>query len=106
MKLETIRKYSRRAGLEALAISEAAYLTMRDPGVNARHKALLLGSLAYLLMPLDSIPDFLPGGYADDIGLLLATLGAVGPVGQKHLQKCRLKYGLRKESETMTKEDH
>ncbi len=94
MKWKTIQKYSKRAGKEVLAISEAVFLTMKDPKVSLRQKTMLLGSLAYLLMPLDALPDFLPGGYADDIGVLLASLASVGKVGKQHLEECRLKHGL------------
>ncbi len=94
MKWKTIQKYSRKAGKEVMAISEAAFLTMKDSKVPTRHKALLVASLAYLLLPLDALPDFLPGGYADDLGVMMAALAAVGKVGKQHLQECRLKYGL------------
>lgn len=99
MVLETIQKYSKRAGKEAMAISEAAFLTMKDPKISVRQKAVLVGSLAYLLMPLDTIPDFLPGGFADDITLMLAAIASVGKVGKKHLQECRLRYGLSQQLE-------
>ena len=36
-------------------------------------KMSLLGALAYLVMPVDLIPDFLPGGYADDLAALMAA---------------------------------
>lgn len=108
MNLEKIKSYSQRAGKEVLAVAEAAYLTMKDPKVSWAHKLALMGALTYLLSPIDAIPDFLPGGFGDDLSVLAASLLAVGSVGQKHLKECRIKQGLsvkdddepNKESET------
>jgi len=39
---------------------------------------ILVGALLYFLMPLDAIPDFIPGvGYLDDAGVVAMALGAV-----------------------------
>ncbi len=94
MDWNKIKKYSKKAGLEVLSLAEASYLTLKDPSLSLKHKALLTGALIYLLSPLDGVPDFLPGGYLDDISVLFAALMATGPVGQQHLKKCRLKHGL------------
>lgn len=40
-------------------------------------KVVIYGALAYLIAPLDAIPDFLLGGFADDLGVLAGTLSAV-----------------------------
>ena len=94
MKWETLRKYSQKAGKEVLAVAEATYKTFKDPELSWRHKTLIFASIVYLLSPLDAVPDFLPGGYADDLSVMLASLMAAGQVGKKHLQECRLKHGL------------
>lgn len=100
MKWEIVRRYSRRAGKEVMALAEASYLTMIDPAVPLQHKAMLLGSLAYLIAPIDAIPDFLPAGFSDDLSLLLTTLLATGRVGKKHLEQARIKHGIAKEITT------
>ena len=39
---------------------------------------ILVGALLYFLMPLDAIPDFIPGvGYLDDAGVIAMALGTV-----------------------------
>ena len=91
---EQIRRYSLRAGKEVLAVAEACYKTMLDPALSVTQKSLILGAIAYLLLPVDVYPDFLPGGYADDMSVMLGALYSAGKVGKKHLSECRLKHGL------------
>lgn len=40
------------------------------PDASAADKAVILGALAYFISPLDAIPDVLPGGFADDAGVV------------------------------------
>jgi uncharacterized membrane protein YkvA (DUF1232 family) len=50
----------------------------RDPRVPRRHKALLVGVGAYLAMPVDLVPDFIPvAGQLDDAVLVGLALRAV-----------------------------
>ena len=91
---DKIRKYSQRAGKEMVAVAEATYLTFKDPKVSYRQKAMLMGALLYLLSPIDAIPDILPGGFSDDMSVLIGALFSAGLVGQLHLKDCRDKKGL------------
>ena len=48
---------------------------VKDPRVNIAPKLVILGVLAYVVLPTDLVPDFIPGlGYADDLAVLLAGL--------------------------------
>ena len=40
-------------------------------------KLLIMSGFAYLFLPFDIVPDMLPGGYADDLAVLVYTLGIV-----------------------------
>ena len=40
-------------------------------------KTLIAGALAYLVLPVDFIPDFLPGGFADDAAAIAAVIKTV-----------------------------
>lgn len=41
-------------------------------------KGVIGGALAYFVLPVDAIPDFLPGvGYTDDLGAIGAAIGIV-----------------------------
>ncbi|MGV0111293.1 YkvA family protein [Arthrobacter sp. CP30] len=49
-----------------------------DRALPRRSRLLLLGLLAYLLLPIDLVPDILPVvGYADDLVLIAVVLRAV-----------------------------
>lgn len=55
----------------------AMVYALRDPVVPMTKKAAIAGALLYFLSPLDLIPDFLPGGYADDAAVIMAAYRAV-----------------------------
>jgi uncharacterized membrane protein YkvA (DUF1232 family) len=51
---------------------------LSDPRVSRGRKLLLLGTVAYLAMPLDVVPDFIPvAGQLDDVILVALVLRAV-----------------------------
>ena len=51
---------------------------VRDPRVARGHKLVLLGAAAYLAMPFDLVPDFIPvAGQADDALVVSVALRAV-----------------------------
>ena len=58
----------------------SVYYAARDPATPTAAKGMMLGALAYFVMPLDAIPDIFAGiGFTDDaavIAALIATLGA------------------------------
>jgi len=52
----------------------AAYFCARDPGTPIHAKAAILAALAYFIMPLDMVPDFIALlGYTDDAGVFWAA---------------------------------
>ncbi len=56
----------------------AAYYCALDPQTPHRVRAILLGALAYFIMPFDAIPDFLAGiGFSDDVTVLVAAIALV-----------------------------
>lgn len=56
----------------------AAYYCALDPVTPHRVRAGLLAALAYFILPVDTIPDFLAGiGFSDDVTVLVATIALV-----------------------------
>lgn len=61
----------------------AAYLCAMDRTTPAYVRAVLLGAVAYFVLPADMVPDLLAGlGFTDDASVLAAAIAAVG----RHLQ--------------------
>ena len=57
----------------------SAWYCARDPQTPAPAKAVLLGALAYFVLPTDAIPDILAGiGFTDDAAVIAAVLGMLG----------------------------
>ena len=58
----------------------SVYYAARDPQTPAAAKGMMLGALAYFVMPIDAIPDIFAGiGFTDDAAVfaaLIATMGA------------------------------
>nr|WP_210496625.1 YkvA family protein [Microvirga antarctica] len=56
----------------------AAYYCATDPATPNRVRFILMGALAYFILPTDAIADFLPlVGFADDAAVLAAALAQV-----------------------------
>lgn len=64
----------------------ASYYCAMDPETPPRVRGILLAALAYFILPLDSLPDFIFGlGFTDDIAVLSAAFAAVrGHVTDAH----------------------
>lgn len=82
----------------------ASYYCAMDPATPNRVRAILLAALAYFVLPMDAIPDFLAiFGFSDDIavlGAVFATLG--GSISEAHRTLAREKLAQLKE---MAEED-
>jgi len=56
----------------------AAYFCATDSATPLRVRGILLGALAYFVLPTDVIPDFIAGlGFTDDATVLAAAIGLV-----------------------------
>ncbi|WP_421859190.1 YkvA family protein [Oricola sp.] len=69
----------------------AAYYCAFDPRTPPRVRGTLLAALAYFVLPLDLIPDFLINiGFGDDVTVLLAAMAAVrGSITDAHRDAAR-----------------
>ena len=69
----------------------AAYYCAFDRATPMRAKGILLGALAYFILPLDAVPDLLLGfGFTDDLAVLLAAFNVVRThVTAEHRRRAR-----------------
>jgi uncharacterized membrane protein YkvA (DUF1232 family) len=74
------RKLRRHAGkVPFLEEAVAAYYCATDRATPIGVKAVLMGALAYFVLPGDLVPDLLPVlGFTDDAAVLYAALKAIG----------------------------
>lgn len=70
-----------RANVKRLPFLEhvlAAWYCAMDPATPTAAKAVLMGALAYFIMPADLVPDWLLAvGFTDDAAAIMAALQAV-----------------------------
>lgn len=56
----------------------AAYYCAFDPATPVKAKGILIGALAYFILPFDVVPDFILGlGFTDDMAVLFAALNVI-----------------------------
>lgn len=69
-----LRENARDMGASLVYRVFQLYYAMIDGDTPIQAKLVIAGALAYLVCPVDLIPDFLPCGYADDMGAIMAAL--------------------------------
>ena len=64
----------------------SVYYAARDPETPMAAKGIMLGALAYFVMPVDAIPDVLAGiGFTDDAAVITAVIATLGAnIRQRH----------------------
>ena len=74
-----LRNFARTAGREVVEHALSLYYTAQAPETPAWAKTVIYGTLGYFILPIDAIPDLIPGvGFSDDLGALVAALATVG----------------------------
>ena len=75
---DKLRRYARVAGRTVVERALRLYYASQDPATPPWARRAIYAGLAYFLMPLDLVPDFVPVvGYTDDAATLLMTLAFV-----------------------------
>ncbi|MCB8819084.1 YkvA family protein [Microvirga rosea] len=69
----------------------AAFYCATDSGTPKRVRLILMGAIAYFILPTDAVSDFLPLlGFADDAAVLAAAITQVaGSITEEHRAKAR-----------------
>lgn len=87
-----LRHYARVAGRQVIEYALQLYYVLMDADTPRWAKTVIGGALVYFVMPLDLIPDFIPGGYVDDFGALASAMAAVvKSIKPEHAAKARAK---------------
>lgn len=72
-----IKNVAQKAGIKVVYAVLLLYYVATDENVSLSDKAKIYGALGYFILPIDLIPDIVPGGYVDDMSALLWALRAV-----------------------------
>ena len=73
---QRIKRFGRKLPFAEDIVAMAYCAT--DPATPSRVKLLIVGALAYFVMPFDAIPDLLPLiGFTDDAAVIAATIAAI-----------------------------
>lgn len=85
-----IKRFASHMSSEALEKLFTLYYCFQDPNTPRKEKTIILGALGYFIMPFDAIPDLLPGGWTDDLGVLaLAIVKVTRSINDLHIQKAK-----------------
>jgi uncharacterized membrane protein YkvA (DUF1232 family) len=73
----------------------AAFYCATDPSTPSRVKLILIGAIAYFVLPTDAVADLLPLiGFADDAAVLAAAVMQVaGSITEEHRNQARKALG-------------
>lgn len=73
-----LSRFALKAGREVVQKALLLYFALESDHVPKWARTVIIGALAYFISPVDVVPDPLPVvGYADDLVILVAALGAV-----------------------------
>ncbi len=86
-----IKTFALRLGRGTVQTSLTLFYCLQDADTPAWAKGVIMGTLGYLILPVDAIPDFVPVvGLTDDLGAIAAALGTVAIyVKDEHKSKAR-----------------
>jgi uncharacterized membrane protein YkvA (DUF1232 family) len=65
-----VKKWNRKVGKEFTQKALVLYYALFHPQCNPQDRLMIYGALAYFIIPIDIGPDFLPGGFTDDLAAL------------------------------------
>ena len=85
----TLKKAARR--IPFIEDVVAAYFVALDPKVPFKSRAIIIGALAYFVLPIDAVPDVLMLiGFGDDIAVLTMAIAAIrSNMTEEHYEKAR-----------------
>lgn len=75
---EKLARSALKAGRSTVELALRLFYAVQSPDTPAWARSVIVGALAYFVLPIDTLPDLLPGvGYVDDLGVLMAAVFTV-----------------------------
>lgn len=72
-----IEKFAKKAGKEIVINVLKLYYAMALGKATPTQIATIIAALGYFISPVDAVPDLLPGGFADDGGVLTLAVATL-----------------------------
>jgi uncharacterized membrane protein YkvA (DUF1232 family) len=73
-----IKIIGKKAGIKVIYAVLLLFYAMKKTTTPKWAKRVIMGALGYFVLPIDSIPDFIPAlGLTDDFGAIVVALGTV-----------------------------
>lgn len=73
-----LAKLANRGGRKLIVLAMTLFYCLNDPETPAWAKSVIIGSLGYLIFPVDLIPDAILGaGFTDDWSVILGAVATV-----------------------------
>jgi uncharacterized membrane protein YkvA (DUF1232 family) len=73
-----LKDFALAAGAAVVEKALALYYCALDAETPTWARGIIYGALGYFILPIDAIPDTIPViGFTDDLGVLVAAIGAV-----------------------------
>ena len=89
---DKIKKYAKKAGVKTVYVILILYYASFDKSLPVKDRLMVVAALGYFILPLDLIPDTLPGGFADDAAAALYVVNHIwNNLSEKTFAKARQK---------------
>mgnify|MGYP003290916392 CR=1 FL=1 len=73
-----LMKHAKKLGAKTMYMALLLFYAWQSEGVTNKERAMIVGALGYLMLPVDLIPDFIPiAGFVDDFSALVAAYKVV-----------------------------
>lgn len=89
---EKIKKFAKKAGEKTVYLVLILYYATFDKALPVKDRLMVVAALGYFILPLDFLPDALPGGFVDDAGALLYVVKHIwGNLSDETFRKAKQK---------------
>ena len=88
---QKLKTNSKSAGKSIIEKVLMLYYSAMDKDTPKWAKGVIFGALAYFIMPVDAIPDFIPvAGYSDDLMTIIGAISVVAVhIKEEHKKKAK-----------------
>ncbi|MDE6077230.1 MAG: DUF1232 domain-containing protein [Muribaculaceae bacterium] len=89
---EKIKQFAKKAGEKTVYLVLILYYATFDKALPVKDRLMVVAALGYFILPLDFLPDALPGGFVDDAGALFYVVKHIwGNLSDETFRKAKQK---------------